>query len=243
MAEPDERTVFAALEAVPDPGFSQGLLDRLLDEIADAPSRPSNQHLASASDTTNGPGEELLMVDITEGTTRQQRARKRWWMGGTAVAAAVLIVVGIVAVSGDSDDDTTALDQSQGEPTGEPSALDSEIDPAQVIRDHFAAYNSGDIDAVMAFYTEESVVTGHPVGSPQRGLGFIRSYAIQDRGAAAEVDPYTISNVEALGNTVTWDHVWIDGAGNRRCVEGLSAVIEDGKIVSWLWPDTDFVCR
>lgn len=64
---------------------------------------------------------------------------------------------------------------------------------------------------------------------------------IQDMNAAATEDAYTVSNVEVTGNTVTWDQVWISGAGDEHCLEGQSAVIEDGKIVLWTWPAGDGV--
>jgi hypothetical protein len=48
--------------------------------------------------------------------------------------------------------------------------------------------------------------------------------------------------LEVLGNTVTWDHVIANNQGDEFCVTGHSAVIEDGKIISWQWPDGGFDC-
>jgi hypothetical protein len=45
-----------------------------------------------------------------------------------------------------------------------------DADPAGVIEDITAAYNAGDIDAVMALFSEESVVTGHLFEARSEGL-------------------------------------------------------------------------
>jgi hypothetical protein len=60
---------------------------------------------------------------------------------------------------------------------------------------------------------------------------------------AAVDDPYTISNVEVDGDTVTWDHVWTSTDGGHFCQEGHSAVIAGSKILTWVWPVDDFGCR
>ena len=116
-----------------------------------------------------------------------------------------------------------------------------DADPATVIEDYVAAYNSGDADAVMVLFSEESVITGVPFFE-SAGLTAIRAVQILDINAAATEDAYTISNVEVTGNTVTWDHVWIDRAGDEFCLEGQSAVIEDGKILLWTWPGLGVPC-
>ena len=116
------------------------------------------------------------------------------------------------------------------------------VDPAAVIEDYAAAYNAGDIDAVMALFSEESVVRGHPFATESTGLDAIRTVQIADIAAAASVDAYAISNVQVAGDTVTWDHVWENGEGSFFCQQGHTAVVEDGAIKSWTWPDDDFDC-
>lgn len=115
-------------------------------------------------------------------------------------------------------------------------------DPAEVIEEYRLAYNSGDIETVMALFAEESVITGHPLASHQSGLDEIREIQVQDIALASTEDAYAISNVQVSGDVVTWDHVWTRRDGSEACVEGHGAVIEGGKIVSWTWPDTDFQC-
>jgi uncharacterized protein (TIGR02246 family) len=113
---------------------------------------------------------------------------------------------------------------------------DAADDPAAVVDQYVAAYNSGDIDAVMAVFTEDSVVYGHPFSLESAGLTAIRSLHIADLAAGASTDAYSISNVEVNGDTVTWDHVWVNKEGQNWCREGQSAVTKDGKMLTWTWP-------
>ncbi len=89
---------------------------------------------------------------------------------------------------------------------------------------------------MMALFSEESVVTGHPFAAESAGLTAIRAVQVSDLSTAAAENAYTISNVEATGNTVTWDHVWINDEGEKFCQVGQSAVVKDGTILSWTWP-------
>ncbi len=132
--------------------------------------------------------------------------------------ASITVIVLIVAACGSSDDD-----------------------PAAVLADYAAAYNAGDIDAVMVLFSEESVITGVPFFE-SAGLTAIRAVQVQDINAAAEEDAYSFSNVEVSGNTVTWDQVWVNKAGEGFCLEGQSVVIKDGKILSWTWPGLGVPC-
>jgi hypothetical protein len=111
----------------------------------------------------------------------------------------------------------------------------NETYPGATVASYVAAYNSGDIDAVMALFTEESTVMGHPMSNAS-GLAAIQRVQVQDMGAAADADAYSISNLDVTGNTVTWNQVWIKSDGRQFCQTGQSAVIEDSKFVSWTWP-------
>ena len=130
-------------------------------------------------------------------------------------------LLAVLVLAGCSDDDS-------GDAAGS--------DPAAVLDAYVAAYNRGDVDAVMAFYSDASVVLGFPFADEQRGLESIRSVMIQDIAAAAASDALTISNVAVSGNEVTWDQVWVDDGGEEFCVEGQTAVIEGGKILLFTWP-------
>lgn len=112
-----------------------------------------------------------------------------------------------------------------------------------VVASYIAAYNQGDIDRVMDLFTEESVITGHPAAvASVSGLPEIRSLHMKDIAAAATDNAYTISNIEVSEDTVTWDHVWVNDEREEFCKLGHEAVIEDGKFISWTWPDGGFDC-
>jgi ketosteroid isomerase-like protein len=113
--------------------------------------------------------------------------------------------------------------------------------PGATIASYTTAYNSGDIDAVMAVYTEDSLVYGHPITSEAAGLSAIQTMETQDLAAAASTDSYSISNVEVDGDTVTFDQVWVNKEGQNWCRDGQSAVIKDGKILTWTWSSSDSV--
>lgn len=117
-----------------------------------------------------------------------------------------------------------------------------EADPASAIEDYAAAYNSGDIDAIMELFTEESVVTGHPFANRSQGLTAIRAVQADDRASAATDNPYTFSNIETTNDTVTWDSEWISDDGGRFCQAGHTAVIKDDKILTWTWPTSGGDC-
>jgi hypothetical protein len=120
--------------------------------------------------------------------------------------------------------------------TTEPTVTPPRDDPADVINDYVAAYNSSDVGEVMELFTEDSAITGHPTGSGlANGLAEIQVLHVQDLSFGRG---YTISNVETSGNTVAWDTVWGDNYG---CVEGHTTVTNGDKIVSWTW-GTVFDC-
>lgn len=118
----------------------------------------------------------------------------------------------------------------------------NETYPAAVVASYIAAYNARDLDEVMTFFTEDSVVTGHPFAASSVGLAEIRGVHQADINAASEENPYTISNVEVSGDTVTWDHLWVNSTGDRFCQIGQEAVVENGTFVTWTWPSDGFDC-
>jgi ketosteroid isomerase-like protein len=100
---------------------------------------------------------------------------------------------------------------------------------------YVTAYNAGDIDEVMSFFSADSVITGHPYPVQAKGLDGIRELHIADREAAAAEDPYEISDLEFVGDTATWNQTWLSSTGQEFCHEGQTAVIRDGLILSWDW--------
>ena len=150
--------------------------------------------------------------------------RAPWWRGPRVVVSAfavtAMVVVAVLVLTNLTDSDGT----------------DAASGPSATINDYVDAYNDGNIDEIMALFTEQSVITGHPFNfGGVTGIGAIRGLQEMDLRAAATENAYTISNVAVSGNTVTWDHVWIGRDGDQFCKQGHSAVVMDSKILSWDW--------
>ena len=192
-------------------------------ELADAMLR-SSVFLTATKETT-------VNIDTNQPThetpERKQRDRRRNVMVALGALAAVVVAVAVVATVNTGDDIA---------PAG------TSDDPAAVIELYITAYNSGDINAVMAVFTEDSVMYGHPLFSESVGLTRIRMVQTLDLAKAASTDAYSISNIEVDGDTVTWDHLWVDKEGKDFCMEGQTAVIKDGKILTWTWPSDNSPC-
>jgi len=160
-------------------------------------------------------------LDITSPPTRTRQQTPRWRgprVALGAVAATAIVVLAVFAIA--------SLTDSDGPEVG--SA------PSEAINAYIDAYNAGDINGIMTLFTEQSVITGHPFGfGGVTGIEAIKSLQEMDLRVAATENAYTISNVQVVGNTVTWDHVWIKVDGHSSCKQGNNAVVENGKIISW----------
>ncbi len=155
---------------------------------------------------------------------QKKTVQQRW-----LVAAVAIILAGVALLFINQSGESPVADQPT---TG----------PAATIEAYITAYNARDIDAVMELFSEEATSTGHPYGGPSAtGKVQIRQNQVGQLSASPD-NAYTISNVKVTGKTVTWDHIFISRSGQKSCVQGHSAVIEDGKILTWTWPDTDFSC-
>jgi hypothetical protein len=113
------------------------------------------------------------------------------------------------------------------------ACAEGDTDPASTMTAYVTAYNSGDIDEIMTFFSDESAITGHPYYVEATGLDGIRELHIVDRQEAAVEDPYMISNLEVADDTVTWNQIWVSNTGQEYCHEGQSAVVKDGTILFW----------
>jgi hypothetical protein len=160
-----------------------------------------------------------------------------------------LLALGLIAAACGRDDDSSSepTEETTQETTQETTeetteettdvAVEETTDVAvEVIEEYRIAYNADDMDGVMALFTEESVLTGHAgLDTSWTGLDEIRESNVVDRASAAEADAYVFVNVEANGDTVTWNHTWLSATGVEWCGEGHSAVIGEGKFVTWTY--------
>ena len=181
--------------------------------------------------------------DTTPSRKTTGRRRSRRTRCAILAAAGVSIVAVTVAScsveeggsEADPVDSAFGLDQSQ-------LSEAARSDPAEVIEDYRIAYNSGDIERVMALFSDESVLTRHPFAARSTGLSAIRSVQLRDLSAAAPADAYHMSNVEVSGDTVTWDHEFTNSDGDRWCAEGNTAIIATGKIKNWVFAPNPRQC-
>jgi ketosteroid isomerase-like protein len=117
----------------------------------------------------------------------------------------------------------------------------NEADPAGVLADYQEARNSGDVDAVLAFYAEDAVVKDHPRDDDgiANGVDEIRSLEApvpEIQGSAGGIE---FTDMVVSGDTVTFNHKFFiaDGA----CFGGLGGqiTVEDGKITLYDWGPED----
>lgn len=200
---------------------------------------------------------EIRSSGVTQLDTKNEDREKTRQLRPWFLAATLIILAGVaVILMTQGDEAPTATQPEPTAPTNSTPPVSEEPDSssaatiAATLDAYLSAYNAGDIDGVMALFSEESVVIAHPtqdyVGEPfateSRGLAEIQDLHMADLNAAANENAYTISNVEIIGNTVTWDHLWVNSQGMEFCKSGNEAVIEDGKFVSWTFPGGGSAC-
>ena len=193
---------------------------------------------------------EMTQQDRIERDNTKKKNPALW-----LVAAAVVVVAGVGVIFMNQGDENpvgspaTSTTATPSTTTTAPSTTTTVVpaEVAAVIEGYIAAYNGGDIGEVMAHFSEDSVITGHPTDlnrarGSSNGLTEIRALHVEDMTAAASEDAYTISNLEVTGTSVTWDHVWVNKQGTEFCKSGQTAVVEDGVILSWTWAGGGFDC-
>lgn len=109
--------------------------------------------------------------------------------------------------------------------------------PDAVLTGYQDARNAGDIDDLMALYSEDAVVENHPVadGRTATGTADIRSLelaAIAFQGATGSIE--FIERVVS-GNTVTFKDRFQNARGECFSGGGHHVTVEDGKITEFVW--------
>ncbi len=116
-----------------------------------------------------------------------------------------------------------------------------DADPAAVLADYQNARNSGDVDAVMAFYTEDAVVENHPRDSDgvANGVLEIRGFEAQVPGIQGSTGGIEYTDKVVSGNTVTFNRKFFNAEGD--CFGGVGDVVtvEDDKIIRHVWGPED----
>lgn len=121
---------------------------------------------------------------------------------------------------------------------------DDDADAADVLAEYVDAYNAHDLDAAMALFSDDAVMTAHPLDddSPANGVAEIRVVHVIDMPEAAPDDALDVTDVVVEGNEVTFNHRWHAAGGDCYSGVGHSIVVQDDKIVSWTWPSVIGSC-
>jgi len=117
----------------------------------------------------------------------------------------------------------------------------SDADPAAVLADYQEARNSGDVDAVMAFYAEDAVVEDHPLDSDGVATGVleIRGFEGQVPRIQGTTGGIEYTDIAVSGNTVTFNTTFFNGDGDCFGAAGLVVTVEEEKITRWVYGPGD----
>ena len=121
-------------------------LEQNLRQIADRATPSPNAWTAIQTRIADqDPAEETEIIMLTE---TDPPARRRWPVLAAAAVAVMALVVGLGLIARD--------DESEQSDPPAPS-------PTEVLELFVQAFNAHDIDAVVALYADDAVVTGHPL--------------------------------------------------------------------------------
>lgn len=114
-----------------------------------------------------------------------------------------------------------------------------EAGPAEVLEQYEQARDASDIDAVIALYAEDAVVTGHPLdeGSPPIATGAdeIRLLEEQISDLQRAEDANDFFDPEVSGNTAVFSNQFFTEDGSCYSGSGHEITVEDGQITSYAW--------
>ena len=106
-------------------------------------------------------------------------------------------------------------------------------DPIDVVRDFCESWVKGDLDAIMAFFTDDAVYHNIPI-APVSGTAAIRE-TIAGFTAGVDTIEFRVNNIAAAGNVVLTERVDVFVTPTVTVelpVMGAFEVV-DGKIVAW----------
>lgn len=112
-----------------------------------------------------------------------------------------------------------------------------DADPAAVLAGYQEARNSGDVDAVMAFYAEDAVVEFHPLDDDgvASGIFEIRSLEAQVPGIQGATGGIEFTDLVVSGNVVTFNETFYNADGDCFSGAGNEVIVEDDKIILFEW--------
>ena len=114
-------------------------------------------------------------------------------------------------------------------------------DAAAVLTEYLEVWNAEDAEAVMVFYAEDAVLEGHPSDPDGLTTGKSEILAIEELLDRFQGSTGTMEyvNMEVSGDTVTFDNIFINEAGECFSSTRPVATIENDLITLVVWGDTD----
>ena len=106
-------------------------------------------------------------------------------------------------------------------------------EPIEIVRDFCAACESGDIDAILEFFTDDAVYHNIPV-APVQGKDAIRATFDMFMTGVEKVE-FRVLNIAAAGNVVLTERidVFVLPSGNIDLPVMGTFELVDGKITAW----------
>lgn len=160
-----------------------------------------------------------------------------------AVAAVALVGVGILFATRNSGPPVVTASPSSTTIAQATTTLPEALGTVETVEAMIAAYNERNLDALMEFFAEDAVVEAASVRTEiHQGAAQIRiAFSVLTDFLEGD-EAVTISNVSVDGDTVTWDQIERRTPLEDRCHDGVTAVVIDGKIQRWVWPQETVAC-
>lgn len=114
-------------------------------------------------------------------------------------------------------------------------------DPDAVLSGYQEARSAGDLEALMAFYSEDAVVENHPAadGVTATGVTEIRALELTAIGVQGPTGSIEFTDRTVSGNTVTFKDTFHNSRGECYSGGGHRMTVEDGEITRFVWGTED----
>jgi hypothetical protein len=166
-------------------------------------------------------------MTVLEGSQRG-RVHRPPIRGVFIVAGLVLAAMLIVAACGDDDGDG------------------DDGDPAALLADYEGTRNAGDVDALMALYADDAVVTNHPADTDNTATGVDEIRALESDVPTFQrpEDATEFVNVQVSGDRVTFGNIFFHDTGECFSGSGHEVTVQDDKITLYAWgPEDPSLCE
>ena len=120
-----------------------------------------------------------------------------------------------------------------------------DANPGEVPQDYQDARNSGDVDALISLYTEDAMVTGHPLDDDgiAQGVEEIRILEQEVPSIQRSEDATEFVDIQVSGSSVTFGQRFFPANGGCLGSSGHEVTVEDGKITYYSWGTVDEPCE